>query len=95
MTMLGTKTKRRQAFTLAEVTMCVVVAGVIFTGILTGYVHSARSAERSERALAVLGLGTEQPAQARAASDEAAVLNEVLPLDLAWTFSERPLSSAD
>ena len=98
---VGLFNKRVAAFTLAEVTMCVAVTAIIFTGILTGYVHLSRNAERSEsseHSLAVLGLTTKSPNQAasRTTQDPPEALNEVLrPPSVAWANSDRPTSATD
>jgi hypothetical protein len=46
---------------LAEVMMCVAISGVIFAGILAGYVQSAQHVERAEPAPAVVGFIISQP----------------------------------
>src|SRR5688572_204606 len=52
---IGLFRTRTAAFTLAEVAMCVATAGVIFAGVLAGYVQSTRRAQYSEHAREALG----------------------------------------
>ena len=54
-------------FTLAEVVMSIFIAGLVFGGILTGYVQTARRAEWTGYALAAQAYGIQQLEQARAA----------------------------
>jgi hypothetical protein len=79
--------------------MCLAITGIIFTGILAGYVQSTRNTERSEHALAVFGLAVNHPAQTRAARREtldSTALNQVRQLpSIAWTNPDRPISGAD
>jgi type II secretory pathway pseudopilin PulG len=56
-----------QAFTLAEVVISIAVTGLVFTGILTGYVQSARRAEWSGYSLAAQALAIQQLEQGRSA----------------------------
>lgn len=58
---------RRAAFTLMEVVVAVVITGVVFGGILAGYVQSARRIEWSAYSLAAEGLNIQQVEQIRAA----------------------------
>lgn len=75
------------AFTLAEVVISVAVIGVIFAGILAGYIQSARRAEWSGYSLAAEALSIQQLEQARAAVwDQGTGLNEITNLTLTgWT----------
>ncbi len=52
----GSYRTKSAAFTLAEVTMCIAVAGVIISGIFAGYLQFTNRAQHSEAALSVLGL---------------------------------------
>lgn len=54
-------------FTLAEVVISVAVTGLVFAGILTGYVQSARNAEWSGYSLAAQALAVQQIEQGRSA----------------------------
>lgn len=54
-------------FTLAEVTVSLLIAGMVFGGILTGYIQSAKRAEWSGYSLAAQAYGIQQLEQARAA----------------------------
>ncbi len=54
-------------FTLAEVVISIAVTGLVFAGILTGYVQSARQAEWSGYSLAAQALAIQQIEQARSA----------------------------
>lgn len=55
------------AFTLAEVTISIAIAGLVFGAILTGYVQSAKQAEASGYSLAAQAYGIQQLEQARSA----------------------------
>ena len=62
------RVKRHAAgFTLAEVVIAVAVTGLVFAGILTGYVLSARNAEWTGYSLAAQALAMKQIEQGRAA----------------------------
>lgn len=83
--------QRRAAFTLVEVTMSIIIAGLVFGGILTGYIQSGRRAEWSGYSLAVQAYGIQQLEQARAAmwdiSSEVYV-NQITNLNLVgWTYT--------
>lgn len=54
-------------FTLAEVVISIAVTGLVFAGILTGYVQSTRRAEWSGYSLAAQALAVQQIEQARSA----------------------------
>ena len=58
---------REDAFTLLEVVFSVMITGVVFAGILTGYITSARRAEWNGYSLAAEGLNMQQMEQIRAA----------------------------
>ena len=86
--------RRRQqsaAFTLAEVTVSILIAGVIFGGILTGYIQSGKRAEWSGYSLAAQAYGIQQLEQARAAVwdiSAATNVNEITNLNLiGWTYA--------
>lgn len=82
---------RAGGFTLVEVTMSIVIAGLVFGGILTGYIQSGRRAEWSGYSLAVQAYGIQQLEQARAAMWDVSsetVVNQITNLNLiGWTFS--------
>jgi type II secretory pathway pseudopilin PulG len=61
------KKHRIAGFTLAEVTVSLLIAGMVFGGILTGYIQSAKRAEWSGYSLAAQAYGVQQLEQARAA----------------------------
>lgn len=65
----GTKETRggQSAFTLLEVVVSILLTGVVFAGILTGYITSARRAEWNGYSLAAEGLNMQQMEQIRAA----------------------------
>lgn len=54
-------------FTLAEVVISIAVTGLVFAGILSGYVQSARNAEWTGYSLAAQALAVQQIEQARSA----------------------------
>ena len=74
----GLAAKSVAAFTLAEVMMCVAVAGITLTGILAGYVQSVSHAGRSEQALATLGFALTQPEQNQSVIGEGQVSPAVI-----------------
>lgn len=83
--------QRAAGFTLVEVTMSIIIAGLVFGGILTGYIQSGRRAEWSGYSLAVQAYGIQQLEQARAAlwdvSSETLV-NQITNLNLInWTYT--------
>lgn len=82
---------RRTGFTLAEVVISVAVMCLVFSGILMGYVQSAKRAEWSGYSLASQAYGIQQLEQARAAVwdiSSSAVVNQITNLNLInWTFS--------
>lgn len=62
------RTKRQAfGFTLAEVVISIAVTALVFAGILTGYVQSARHAEWTGYSLAAQALAVQQIEQARSA----------------------------
>ena len=94
---IGLFKKRAAAFTLAEVTMCIAVTGIIFIGILVGYVQSTRNAERAEHSVVVFRLVIKQPETTQVARREPlnlAVADEVLQLPT-LTNPDLPVSGAD
>lgn len=85
------KRSRVAGFTLAEVTMSLLIAGLAFGGILTGYVQSARRAEWSGYSLAAQAYGIQQLEQARSAVWDVSSLtnvNQITNLNMiGWAFS--------
>lgn len=85
------KSRLVTAFTLLEVVVSIMVTGVVFAAILTGYVQSARKAEWSGYSLAAEGLNVQQLEQIRAAiwdTDIVPIKDETTNLNLkAWTFA--------
>lgn len=84
--------KRRVAgFTLAEVTISIVIAGMVFGGILTGYIQSAKRAEWSGYSLAAQAYGIQQLEQARSATWDISSTPNVNQLTnltmIGWAFS--------
>lgn len=81
----------RAGFTLAEVVISIAIVSMVFSGILLGYVQSAKRAEWSGYSLAAQAYGIQQLEQARAAVwDISAVTNrnEITNLNLiGWTYS--------
>lgn len=63
----GRVTRRAAGFTLAEVVISIAVTGLVFGGVLTGYVQSARRAEWTGYSLAAQALAIQQIEQARSA----------------------------
>lgn len=82
---------RAGGFTLVEVTMSIVIAGLVFGGILAGYIQSGRRAEWAGYSLAVQAYGIQQLEQARAAMWDVSsetVVNQITNLNLiGWTFA--------
>jgi type II secretory pathway pseudopilin PulG len=78
-------------FTLAEVTISLVIAGMVFAGILTGYIQSAKRAEWSGYSLAAQAYGVQQLEQARAAVwdiSSTTNVNQLTNLNMiGWAFS--------
>ncbi len=78
-------------FTLAEVVISVAVTGLVFAGILAGYVQSSRLAEWSGYSLAAQALAVQQIEQARSAVWDYSTgtsRNELTNLNLTgWTWA--------
>jgi prepilin-type N-terminal cleavage/methylation domain-containing protein len=76
-------------FTLVEVTMSLVIVGLVFGGILTAYMQAGKRAEWSGYSLAAQAYGIQQLEQARAATwdiSAAVPVNEITNLNLiGWT----------
>lgn len=76
-------------FTLVEVTMSIIIAGLVFGGILAGYIQSAKRAEWSGYSLAAQAYGIQQLEQARAAVWDVSstpVINQITNLNMiGWT----------
>ena len=87
------------AFTLAEVVMAIAVTGLIFAGILTSYIQSARRAEWSGYSLAAHALAMQQLEQARSAKWDilnTPVVNEITNLpSMTWTNLDLPISGTN
>lgn len=72
-----------RGFTLAEVVISIAVTGLVFAGILTGYIQSARRAEWSGYSLAAQAFAVQQLEQARSAVwDTSLAKNELTDLNL-------------
>lgn len=77
------RSKCLSAFTLAEVVTAVAIIGIVFGGILAGYIQSSRRAEWSGYSLAAQALAIQQLEQARSAIwDNSLGKNEVTNLNL-------------
>jgi len=82
-----------QGFTLAEVVISLGIAGMLFAGIMIGYVQSSRQAEWAGYLLAAQSCGIHQIEQARAAmwevgNNPANSRNELTNLNLlSWTYN--------
>lgn len=63
----GAKAAGPAAFTLLEVVVALMITGVVFAGIIAGYVQSARRVEWNAYSLAAEGLNIQQVEQIRAA----------------------------
>jgi type II secretory pathway pseudopilin PulG len=78
-------------FTLVEVTTSIFIAGLVFVGILMGYVRSGQRAEWSGLSLAAQAYGIQQIEQARAAAwdlSQVPPTNQIPNLNLiGWTYS--------
>ena len=76
-------------FTLAEVVVSIAIVSIMFGGILTGYVQSARRAEWSGYSLAAEALAIQQLEQARSAVwDQSLSKNEFTNLNLSgWAYN--------
>ena len=73
------------AFTLFEVVFCILIAGLIFGGIITAYVQSSRYAEWSGYSLAATALSVQQLEQAKSAKWDTQVtpnVDEITNLNL-------------
>jgi type II secretory pathway pseudopilin PulG len=85
--------RRVSAFTLAEVTISLVIAGMVFAGILTGYIQSAKRAEWTGYSLAAQAYGIQQLEQARSATWDVSSTPNVNQLTnptlnmIGWAFS--------
>lgn len=80
-----------EAFTLLEVVVSIMITGLVFAGILTGYVTSARRTEWSGFSLAAEGLNIQQLEQVRAAAWDTqggSYKDETTNLNLkSWTYA--------
>jgi type II secretory pathway pseudopilin PulG len=87
----SSRAKRAWAFTLVEVVMCIAIAGLVFGGILTGYVQSAKRAEWSGLSLAAQAYGIQQLEQARSAVWDVSAtpnVNQITNLNMiGWALS--------
>lgn len=89
----GSKQSRHAvaAFTLPEIMTSLVVIGLVFAGVINGYVQSARRTEWSGYALAAEGLNVQQLEQIRAAKWDTQIAtsgDETTNLNLLnWTYS--------
>lgn len=72
-------------FTLAEVTTSILIAGLVFVGILMGYIRSGQRAEWTGLSLAAQAYGIQQLEQSRSAKWDVQLVpatNEIPALDL-------------
>jgi type II secretory pathway pseudopilin PulG len=78
-----------RAFTLAEVMIALGIVTLMFGGIITAYIQSARQAEWAGYSLAAQGLGIQQIEQARSAVWDTSIgKNEMTNLTLmGWTYN--------
>ena len=78
-------------FTLAEVTTSILIAGLVFVGILMGYIRSGQRAEWSGLSLAAQAYGIQQLEQSRSAKwdvQQVPATNEIPALNLiGWSYS--------
>lgn len=83
--------RRLLAFTLLEVVVSVMITGIVFAAILSGYIQSARKAEWSAYSLAAEGLNIQQLEQIRAANWDTQgliLVDETTNLNLkSWTYA--------
>jgi type II secretory pathway pseudopilin PulG len=81
------RVKRLSAFTLVEVVTAIAVIGIIFGGVLAGYIQTSRRAEWSGYSLSAQALAIQQLEQARSAVwDNSLAKNELTNLNLAgWS----------
>jgi prepilin-type N-terminal cleavage/methylation domain-containing protein len=83
--------RKHAAFTLIEVVVSVMITGVVFAGILTGYIQSAKKAEWSGYSLAAEALNVQQLEQIRAAKWDTQgniLIDETTNLNLVgWTYA--------
>lgn len=86
-------------FTLTEVVMCCVIMGMLFSGILMGYVTAARRTEWSGYSLAAQALAIQQLEQARSAKwDVISVpsVNEITNIArMTWANMDIPYSGSN
>ena len=86
-------------FTLTEVVMCCVIMGMLFSGILMGYVTAARRTEWSGYSLAAQALAIQQLEQARSAKwDVISIpsINEITNIPrLTWSKMDIPYSGTN
>lgn len=85
------KFQQRRAFTLLEVVVSILITGVVFAAIISGYVSSARKAEWSAYSLAAEGLNIQQLEQIRAAKWDTqgiVLIDDTTNLNLqSWAYS--------
>ena len=76
-------------FTLTEVVVSVAIVALLFGGILTSYIRTARQAEWAGYALAAQAIGVQQIEQARSAVWDTSIgKNEITNLSLTnWTYN--------
>ena len=97
--LLNQKARGIRAFTLVEVAMAIAIMGVLFSGVIVSYVHTARRTEWSGYSLAAQALAIQQLEQARSAKWDVLdtpVVDEVtnLPLVTATTL-DIPISGTN
>lgn len=76
------RNRRTSGFTLAEILISVAISGIMFSGILSGYVQAGKRAEWSGYNLAAGATAVQQIEQARAAIWETDGANNILNIAL-------------
>jgi prepilin-type N-terminal cleavage/methylation domain-containing protein len=84
-----TKAGALQGFTLVEVLVSLGIVTLLFSGILTAYIQSARQAEWAGYSLAAQAIGIQQMEQARSGVWDSSInKNELTNLNLlSWTYN--------
>jgi prepilin-type N-terminal cleavage/methylation domain-containing protein len=84
----STRSRRQFGFTLVEVVVALWIVTLVFSGIITAYIQSARRAEWSGYSLAAQAVGVQQIEQARSGVWDSIAHNELTNLNLrAWNYN--------